>query len=36
MATKHARVSSRGILILNCRVPQGTHGRVTKPCVTHG
>ncbi|KHF98296.1 hypothetical protein F383_37545 [Gossypium arboreum] len=29
MATRQARVLGRGILTLNCRVPQGTHGRVT-------
>ncbi|KHG18457.1 hypothetical protein F383_08837 [Gossypium arboreum] len=29
MATRHACVPGRGILTLNCRVPQGTHDRVT-------
>ncbi|KHG12937.1 hypothetical protein F383_18853 [Gossypium arboreum] len=29
MAIRHARVSGHGILSLNRKVPQGTHGRVT-------
>ncbi|KHG02967.1 hypothetical protein F383_26448 [Gossypium arboreum] len=36
MATRQAPVSGRGILTLIRRVPQGTHGRATQPCVTHG
>ncbi|KHG22540.1 hypothetical protein F383_28767 [Gossypium arboreum] len=29
MATRQARVPGRGILTLNRRVPQRTHGRIT-------
>ncbi|KHG18126.1 hypothetical protein F383_21923 [Gossypium arboreum] len=36
MAIRHAHVPDRSILTLICRVPQGTHDRVTWLCVTHG